>query len=114
MVLSSQRGRDREDLKFSAALKGMVWFKLSKLQALPDLASTIGKSFWILEEKKNLINVGLFVLFCMNVILPCLLEKVKKILLEKCLTLHEWLFVNSGKLLTVVEDEVQLLKMCDW
>ena len=42
------------------------------------------------------------------------LEKVKKILLEKCLTLHEWLFVNSGKLLTVVEDEVQLLKMCDW
>lgn len=52
MVLSSQRGRGRKDLKFSAALKGMVWFKLSKLQALPDLASTIGK-FLSLRKKKT-------------------------------------------------------------
>jgi hypothetical protein len=37
-------GAGQRDVKFSAALKGLVWFKLSNLQALPDLASTIGKS----------------------------------------------------------------------
>ena len=47
------RGRGRGDLKFSAALKGMVWFKLSKLQASSGFSRHNRIEFSSLRRKKS-------------------------------------------------------------